>query len=148
MKTSATVFSLFLATSISSAEVRNDKCVMLIDVVDDTRKREMILNWAHSLSSDVDKKVIRASGKFRGMGAFQVPFPDEFSATFLGLPHDSEILVALGESNELQDVIVATAQGVGIYVDPNGDKMSVALYTLEEGRNGQIGVMCLRPDAN
>lgn len=121
---------------------------MLIDVVDDTQKREMILNWAHSLSFDVDKKVTRASGKFRGMGAFRVPFPDEFSATFLGLPHDSEMLVALDESNELQDVIIATAQGVGIYIDPNGDKESVALYTIEEGRHDQIGILCLRPDAN
>lgn len=147
MKTLTAVFSLFLATSSSSAEVRNEKCVMLINVVDDTQKREMILNWAHSLSFDVDNKVARASGKFRGMGAFQVPFPDEFSATSLGLPQDSEILVAFGESNELQDVIIATAQGVGIYIEPNGDKKSVALYTIEEGRHDQIGVLCLRPEA-
>jgi len=131
------------AAAHSSIEDAKASCDSLVRLMSDDGAVRTMEVWFEALPKKIPRHtLIQGSSRFRGMGAYMLPFPVEFSPRSLGLPSYSEIRVAADKEGIVTMVLLAVEQGIGIYFEVIDG--GVDLFTLEAGRRDRIGVLCLR----
>lgn len=127
-----------------SSEKIENPCVQLVRLMSDDAVVDVLESWHRDFPRRLDVASLssEASG-FRGMGAYSIPFPKQFSSESLGLPTGSQIRLAVTPEGRVTSLTLAVSQGVGIEFEMI--EGTLERTTLEQGRRNTIGVLCLRP---